>query len=111
MSLQYHPGTSLEKHIDSFQMIYASYESITHNSSNQMEILSTISAAFFIRSLNQDRDLSGLVQTLYDITTFDLSTLMNCVVVKHFRRGSPVDQALLADKSRPQEQPKPPNRG
>ncbi|MBW0533865.1 hypothetical protein O181_073580, partial [Austropuccinia psidii MF-1] len=111
MSLQYHPGTSLEKHIDSFQRIYASYESITHNSSNQMEISSTIAAAFFIRSLNQDRDLSGLVQTLYDITPFDLNTVMNRVAVEHCRRGSPVDQALLADKSKPQEQPKPPNRG
>ncbi|MBW0500504.1 hypothetical protein O181_040219 [Austropuccinia psidii MF-1] len=111
ISLQYHPGTSLEEHIDSFQRIYASYESINHNSSNQMEILSTIAATFFIRSLNKDRDLSGLLQTLYDITPFDLNTLINCVAVKHCCRGSPVDQALLADKSRPQEQPKPPNHG
>ncbi|MBW0557629.1 hypothetical protein O181_097344 [Austropuccinia psidii MF-1] len=76
-----------------------------------MGISSTIAAAFFIRSLNQDRNLSGLVQTLYDITPIDLNTVMNRVMVKHCPRGSPVDQAPLADKSRQQEQPKPPNRG
>ncbi|MBW0514987.1 hypothetical protein O181_054702 [Austropuccinia psidii MF-1] len=70
MSLQFEPGSSLEKHIDTFQKTYANYESITLNSANRMTISSDVAAAFFIQSLNQDCKLSGLVQTLYDIKPF-----------------------------------------
>ncbi|MBW0543075.1 hypothetical protein O181_082790, partial [Austropuccinia psidii MF-1] len=58
MSLQFEPGSSLEKHINTFQKAYANYESITLNSANRMTILSDFAAAFFIQSLNQDRELS-----------------------------------------------------
>ncbi|MBW0519040.1 hypothetical protein O181_058755 [Austropuccinia psidii MF-1] len=62
-----------------------------------------------MRILNQDRELSGLVQTLYDIMPFYLNTVINHVAFKHFHRGSPIDQEPLADKSRPQEKSKSPN--
>ncbi|MBW0540391.1 hypothetical protein O181_080106 [Austropuccinia psidii MF-1] len=110
MSIQYEPGTSLEKHIDSFQKTYASYESLTQGSEDTMVISTTIAAAFFIRSLSQDRDLSGLIQTLYDIKPFDLNSVLNRVAVEHCRRGMPQDQALLLDKQNPNDQSKPPNR-
>ncbi|MBW0535667.1 hypothetical protein O181_075382 [Austropuccinia psidii MF-1] len=79
MSLQFEPGSSLEKHIDTFQKTYANYESITQNSANRMTISSDVAAAFFIRSLNQDRELSGLVQTLYDIKPFKLNNVLDRV--------------------------------
>ncbi|MBW0485101.1 hypothetical protein O181_024816 [Austropuccinia psidii MF-1] len=74
-----------------------------------MVILTTIAAAFFIRSLSQDRDLSGLIQTLYDIKPFDLNMVLNCVAVEHCQQGMPEDQALLLDKQNPNDQSKPPN--
>ncbi|MBW0473783.1 hypothetical protein O181_013498 [Austropuccinia psidii MF-1] len=59
MSIQYEPGSSLEKHIDTFQRTFASYKSLTQGSEDTMVISATIAAAFFIRSLNQDRYLSA----------------------------------------------------
>ncbi|MBW0507578.1 hypothetical protein O181_047293 [Austropuccinia psidii MF-1] len=113
ISIQYEPGTLLENHIDNFQRTFASYESLTHGSEDTMVISSTVAAAFFIRSLNQDQDLSGLIQTLYDIKPFDLNSVLNCVSVEHCCRGPFQDQALLLDKQK--EQSKPPqqtgNRG
>ncbi|MBW0534329.1 hypothetical protein O181_074044 [Austropuccinia psidii MF-1] len=99
------PGTSLESHIDNFQRTFASYELLTHGSEDTMVISSTIAAAFFIRSLNQDRDLSGLIQTLYDIKPFDLNTVLSRLAVEHCRRGPIQDQALLLDKQKDQSKP------
>ncbi|MBW0588233.1 hypothetical protein O181_127948 [Austropuccinia psidii MF-1] len=110
MSIQYEPGTSLEKHIDRFQKINASYESLTQGSEDTMVISTTIAAAFFIRSLSQDWYLSGLIQTLYDIKPFDLNSVLNRVAVENCQRGMPQDQALLLDKQNPNDQSKPPNR-
>ncbi|MBW0591831.1 hypothetical protein O181_131546 [Austropuccinia psidii MF-1] len=110
MSIQYKPGSSLEKHIDTFQRTFASYESLTQGSEDTMSISATIAAAFFIRSLNQDRDLSGLIQTLYDIKPFDLNSVLNRVVVEHCLRGTPQDQALLLDKQTSTDQSRPPKR-
>ncbi|MBW0514749.1 hypothetical protein O181_054464 [Austropuccinia psidii MF-1] len=109
MSIQYEPGSSLEKHINTFQRTFASYESLTKGSEDTMVISETIAAAFFIRSLSQDRDLSGLIQTLYDIKPFDLNTVLNRVAVEHCCRGTPQDQALLLDKQGQADQSKPPN--
>ncbi|MBW0472361.1 hypothetical protein O181_012076 [Austropuccinia psidii MF-1] len=78
MSLQYSPGSSLKKHIDNSQKTYASYESITLGSDKELTISTTISSAFFICSLKQDRELSGLVQMLYDIKPFELKSVLNC---------------------------------
>ncbi|MBW0543118.1 hypothetical protein O181_082833 [Austropuccinia psidii MF-1] len=71
MSLRYTPGASLEKHIDSLQKTYASYESITLGSDDAMTISPAVAAAFFIWSLSQGQDLSGLAQMLYDIKPFE----------------------------------------
>ncbi|MBW0497800.1 hypothetical protein O181_037515 [Austropuccinia psidii MF-1] len=105
ISIQYEPGMSLENHIDNFQRTFASYESLTHSSEDTMVISSTIAAAFFIRSLNQDRDLSGLIQTLYNIKHFDLNSVLNRVAVEHCRWGPFQDQALLLDKQKDQSKP------
>ncbi|MBW0475980.1 hypothetical protein O181_015695 [Austropuccinia psidii MF-1] len=111
MSLQYSPGSSLEKHIDDFQKTYASYESITLGSDNAMTISTTIAAAFFIRSLKQDRELSGLVQMLYDIKPFKLKSVLNHVAIEHCHRGSDHKKALVLDKQGQSDQNKPPQSG
>ncbi|MBW0522323.1 hypothetical protein O181_062038 [Austropuccinia psidii MF-1] len=104
ISIQFEPGSSLEKHINVFQKTYASYQSITQNSANQMIISSEVAAAFFIRILNQDRELSGLIPTLYDITPFELNTVLNQVAVEHCRRGPAADQVMALDKQEKSDQ-------
>ncbi|MBW0466238.1 hypothetical protein O181_005953 [Austropuccinia psidii MF-1] len=110
MSVQYEPGTSSEKHIDSFNKTFSAYESLTQGSEDTMVISTTIAAAFFIRSLNKDQDLSGLIQTLYDIKPFDLNSVLNRVAVEHFRQGMPQVQAPLLDKQNRNDKSKPPDR-
>ncbi|MBW0540065.1 hypothetical protein O181_079780 [Austropuccinia psidii MF-1] len=111
VSLQYTPGSSLEKHMDTFQKTYASYESITLGSDDKMVISSTIAAAFFIRSLSHDRELSGLSQMLYDIKPFELSLVMNRVAIEHCRRGTHQEEALALDKQDKSNDSKPASRG
>ncbi|MBW0510293.1 hypothetical protein O181_050008 [Austropuccinia psidii MF-1] len=111
ISIQFQPGSSLEKHIDIFQKTYASYQSITQNSENQMFISLEVAAAFFICSLNQDQELSGLIPTLYDITPFELNTMVNCVAVEHCRQGPALDQVMALDKMEKSDPDKTPARG
>ncbi|MBW0560128.1 hypothetical protein O181_099843 [Austropuccinia psidii MF-1] len=40
-----------------------------------MNLLSSMAAAFFLQSLDNDRELSGLCQTLYDTKPFELSAI------------------------------------
>ncbi|MBW0560985.1 hypothetical protein O181_100700 [Austropuccinia psidii MF-1] len=95
--------------------MFSTYESLTQGSEDTMVISTPIAAAFFIRSLNEDQDLSGLIQTLYDIKPFDLSSVLNRVAVENFQQGMPQVQALLLDKQNQNDKSKPPehtgNRG
>ncbi|MBW0535459.1 hypothetical protein O181_075174 [Austropuccinia psidii MF-1] len=111
VSLQYTPGSSLEKHIDTFQKTYASYESITLGSDDKRVISSTIAAAFFIRSLSHNRELSGLSQMLYDIKPFELSLVMNRVAIEHCCCGTHQEEALALDKQDKYNDSKPASRG
>ncbi|MBW0571691.1 hypothetical protein O181_111406 [Austropuccinia psidii MF-1] len=75
VNLRYAPGSSLEKHVDEFQKIHASYLSISADSSIRMTLLSSMAAAFFLQSLDNKKELSSLCQTLYDIKPFNLNTI------------------------------------
>ncbi|MBW0499839.1 hypothetical protein O181_039554 [Austropuccinia psidii MF-1] len=70
-----------------------------------MTISPVMEAATFIRSLNNGRDLTGLIKTLYDITQFNLSTVVYQVAVEHSRQQQPTDQALFKN-SKFQQKPK-----
>ncbi|MBW0565902.1 hypothetical protein O181_105617 [Austropuccinia psidii MF-1] len=111
MSIQYEPGSSLEKHIDLFQTVYLSYKSITYEAEDKMEISSTIAEAFFIQILNQDKELTGLFQILYNIKPFELTTVMNRVAVEHSERGPAQEQVLAVDEQKQADQSKPPTQG
>ncbi|MBW0535009.1 hypothetical protein O181_074724 [Austropuccinia psidii MF-1] len=62
MSLKYEPETSLQTHIHSFQKIFARYNSITVDKELGMSISTVMAAAMFIRSLSNDRELTGYNQ-------------------------------------------------
>ncbi|MBW0534081.1 hypothetical protein O181_073796 [Austropuccinia psidii MF-1] len=106
VNLRYEPGSSLEKHIDDFHKIHASYLSISADSSISMSLSSSMAAAFFLQSLDNDKELCSLCQTLYDIKPFELSTITDRVSIEHTRRESFNDQALLFDKNKHPDPPK-----
>ncbi|MBW0470027.1 hypothetical protein O181_009742 [Austropuccinia psidii MF-1] len=104
MSLKYEPETSLQTHIHSFQKIFAQYNSITVEKELGMLISPVMAAAMFIRSLNSDRELTGLIQTLYDISPFTLSSVVNRVAIEHLRRQQSGEQTLFTNP--PNQPPK-----
>ncbi|MBW0473509.1 hypothetical protein O181_013224 [Austropuccinia psidii MF-1] len=64
-----------------------------------MSISPVMAAAMFIRSLNNDRELTGLIQTLYDISPFTLSSVVNRVAIEHSRRQQSSEQTLFVNPS------------
>ncbi|MBW0496851.1 hypothetical protein O181_036566 [Austropuccinia psidii MF-1] len=106
VNLRYKPGTSLEKHIDDFHKIHASYLSILVDSSISMNLSSSMAEAFFLQSLDNDKELSNLCQTLYDLKPFKLRTITNRVSIEHTLQESSHDQALLINNSKQAESSK-----
>ncbi|MBW0531393.1 hypothetical protein O181_071108 [Austropuccinia psidii MF-1] len=106
VNLRYEPGSSLEKHVDEFHKIHASYLSISADSSISMNLLSSMAAVFFLQSLDNDKELSSLCQTLYDIKPFNLNTITDRVSIENLRRQTPYDQALMFDKNKQAESSK-----
>ncbi|MBW0468569.1 hypothetical protein O181_008284 [Austropuccinia psidii MF-1] len=112
INLKYEPATSLEKHIADLHKIYASYLSISADSTVSMNLSSSMAAAFFLQSLDSDKELSSLCQTLYDIEPFNINSVTDRVAIEHSRRQSAYDHhALLFDKNKQAEssQAKPKN--
>ncbi|MBW0564023.1 hypothetical protein O181_103738 [Austropuccinia psidii MF-1] len=62
-----------------------------------MELNQNIAAAFFLRSLDQDKDLSGLIQTMYNIKPFELLPITKQVALEHSRRRNSPEEILFAD--------------
>ncbi|MBW0585760.1 hypothetical protein O181_125475 [Austropuccinia psidii MF-1] len=106
VNLRYEPGSSLEKHVDDFHKLHASYLSISADYTISMSLSPSMAAAFFLQSLDNDKELSGLCQTLYDTKPFELSTITDRVLIEHTRRESSHDQALLFDKNKQPESEK-----
>ncbi|MBW0542686.1 hypothetical protein O181_082401 [Austropuccinia psidii MF-1] len=98
ISLKYEPESSLQAHIHSFQKLCARYNSITSDKELEATFPPKLLAATFIRSLNGDKELTGLVQTLYDIKPFTPAAVISRVAIEHSRR-QPNEQALFAGSS------------
>ncbi|MBW0593118.1 hypothetical protein O181_132833 [Austropuccinia psidii MF-1] len=86
ISLKYEPETSLQAHNHRIQNIFAPYNSITVDKELGMTISPVMAPAMFIRSLNSDRELTGLIQTFYDISPFTLLSVVNRAAIEHSRR-------------------------
>ncbi|MBW0483317.1 hypothetical protein O181_023032 [Austropuccinia psidii MF-1] len=83
INLKYNPTFSLEKHIDNFHKVHASYLSISTGSSISMSLSSSMAAAFFLQSLDNDKELRSLCQMLYDTKPFNLDTITDRVAIEH----------------------------
>ncbi|MBW0554891.1 hypothetical protein O181_094606 [Austropuccinia psidii MF-1] len=107
INLKYEPASSLEKHIDDFHKVYASYLSISAYSTISMNLSSSMAAAFCLQSLYNDKELSSLCQILYDIRTFDINSVTDRVSIEHCSQKSAYEQhALLFDKNKQAESSK-----
>ncbi|MBW0556571.1 hypothetical protein O181_096286 [Austropuccinia psidii MF-1] len=97
------PGTllemrsSLDSHIDLFLKLYASYKSLVGSSSTKMELSKEMAAAFFLQSLDRDQDLRTLVQNLYDVQPFDVTTITKRVALEQSRRDNVATEALFTN--------------
>ncbi|MBW0463920.1 hypothetical protein O181_003635 [Austropuccinia psidii MF-1] len=100
VNLRYNPGSSLEKHVDECHKIHSSYLSVSADSSISMILSSSMAVASFLQSLDNDKELSSLCQTLYEIKPHNLNTITNRVSIEHLRRQTTYDQALLFDKNK-----------
>ncbi|MBW0545053.1 hypothetical protein O181_084768 [Austropuccinia psidii MF-1] len=65
-----------------------------------------MAAAFLLQSLDNDKELSSLCQTLYDLKPFELSTITDRVSIEHARQESSHDQALLINNNKQDESSK-----
>ncbi|MBW0481882.1 hypothetical protein O181_021597 [Austropuccinia psidii MF-1] len=110
VNLKFEPGLSLEKHVDEFHKVHASYLSISADSTFSMNLSSSMAAAFFLQSLDNNRELSSLCQTLYDIKPFDLNTIADRVAIEHSHCQSSYDHALMFDKNKQANSAKPKNK-
>ncbi|MBW0501637.1 hypothetical protein O181_041352 [Austropuccinia psidii MF-1] len=106
ISLQYEPGQSLESHTNLFLRLYAAYKSITYNTDFRMDLPPSMAAAFFLRSLNKDKELTGLIQTLYDSKPFDIITVTKHVSLEHTRRQNHSEEVLFNKPSTSKEDDK-----
>ncbi|MBW0498279.1 hypothetical protein O181_037994, partial [Austropuccinia psidii MF-1] len=107
VNLKFEPFSSLEKHVDEFHKVHASYLSISADSTFIMNLSSSIAVAFFLQSLETDRELSSLCQTMYDIKPFDLNTITNRVAIEHSHFQSSYDHASMFDKNKQADMSKP----
>ncbi|MBW0461003.1 hypothetical protein O181_000718 [Austropuccinia psidii MF-1] len=98
ISLQYKPESSLKALIHSFQKLCARYNSITSEKELKATFPPKLLAAMFIQSLNGDKELTGLVKTLYNIKPFALAAVISQVAIEH-SRCQPNEQAPFAGSS------------
>ncbi|MBW0535832.1 hypothetical protein O181_075547 [Austropuccinia psidii MF-1] len=71
-----------------------------------MDLPPSMEAAFFLRSLNKDKELTGLIQTLYDSKPFDIITVTKRVSLEHTRRQNHSEEVLFNKPSTSKEDDK-----
>ncbi|MBW0535214.1 hypothetical protein O181_074929 [Austropuccinia psidii MF-1] len=81
-----------------FQKLCSRYNSITSDKELKATFPPKLLAATFIRILNGDKELTGLVQTLYYIKPFTPAAVISWVAIEH-SRCQPNEQALFAGSS------------
>ncbi|MBW0530742.1 hypothetical protein O181_070457 [Austropuccinia psidii MF-1] len=74
-----------------------------------MNLSSSMAVAFFLQSLDNNRELSSLCQTLYDIKPFNLNTITDRVAIEHSCFQSSYDNTLMFDKNKQANLSKPKN--
>ncbi|MBW0481647.1 hypothetical protein O181_021362 [Austropuccinia psidii MF-1] len=86
--------------------LYGAYKSITYNTDFKMDLPPSMAAAFFLCSFSKDKELTGLIQTLYDSKPFDIITVKKQVSLEHTRRQNDSEEVLFNKPSTSKEDDK-----
>ncbi|MBW0501545.1 hypothetical protein O181_041260 [Austropuccinia psidii MF-1] len=103
INLCYEPGSSLENHINKYHKLHAHYQALTACKTSSMQLNNDMAAISFLHSLDNDKELSGLCQTMYDLKPFELNTMTNRVAVENSHRQNDTSIILLEDKNKQKE--------
>ncbi|OAV87273.1 hypothetical protein PTTG_07263 [Puccinia triticina 1-1 BBBD Race 1] len=88
-SMRFNPGTSLKNHITAFKTAYTRLSDITANHVQEFGVVTLfMAAAVFLNSLENDSELSSLVQTCYGIKPFTLKGVTNRILIEAMCRDS-----------------------
>ncbi|MBW0499749.1 hypothetical protein O181_039464 [Austropuccinia psidii MF-1] len=109
INLCYEPDSSLENHINKYIKLHAYDKSLTASKTSSMQHTNNMAEIFVLNSLDNDKELSSLCQTMYDIKPFELSVITDRVAFEHSRRQNDLSIAVLADKQKQKETSKPIN--
>ncbi|POW18596.1 hypothetical protein PSHT_05610 [Puccinia striiformis] len=107
--MKYQPGSSLSEHIAKFKSAYTRLIDQTMNHMPEFGTVTSFQAtAFFLDSLDNDTDLTPIIQTCYDLRPFDLKTVTDRVNFEAMRRTNRVEQqnsVMMATSSNPSSKP------
>ncbi|MBW0510142.1 hypothetical protein O181_049857 [Austropuccinia psidii MF-1] len=101
VNLTYDPNTSLANHAYKFFDLYKTFQNCAAGNTFQMEIGEGAIASILLMIIGQASSLTGLVQTLYYTTPFNLEQITNQLLVKDSQRSKkPVDSTLYLNQSK-----------
>ncbi|MBW0576349.1 hypothetical protein O181_116064 [Austropuccinia psidii MF-1] len=101
VNLTYDPNTSLANHAYKFVDLYRTLQNCAAGNTFQMDIGEGAVAAILLMSIGQDSSLTGLVQTLYYATPFNLEQITNRLLVEDSRRSKKtIDSTLYLNQSK-----------
>ncbi|MBW0469873.1 hypothetical protein O181_009588 [Austropuccinia psidii MF-1] len=99
VNLTYDSNTSLTNHTYKFTDLYWSFQNCAVGNTFQMDNGEGAAAAILLMSIGQDSSLTGLVQTLYYATTFNLEQITNRLLIKDSRRTKKITDSTLSYSS------------
>ncbi|MBW0591833.1 hypothetical protein O181_131548, partial [Austropuccinia psidii MF-1] len=106
VNLTYDPNTSLASHAYKFVDLYRTFQNCAAGNTFQMDIGEGAVAAMLLMRIGQDSSLTGLVQTLYYATPFNLEQITNRLLVEDSRRSKKTtDSTLYLNQSKQLYQP------
>ncbi|MBW0473798.1 hypothetical protein O181_013513 [Austropuccinia psidii MF-1] len=106
VNLTYDPNTSLANHTYKFTDLYWSFQNCAVGNTFQMDIGEGAAAAILLMSIGQDSSLTGLVQTLYYATPFNLEQIINRLLIEDSRRTKKItNSTLYLSQSKPLYRP------
>ncbi|KAI7948446.1 hypothetical protein MJO29_010111 [Puccinia striiformis f. sp. tritici] len=107
--MKYQPGSSLSEHIAKFKSAYTRLIDQTMNHMPEFGTVTSFQAtAFFLDSLDNDTNLTPIIQTCYDLRPFDLKTVTDRVNFEAMHRTNRVEQqnsVMMATSSNPSSKP------
>ncbi|MBW0504134.1 hypothetical protein O181_043849 [Austropuccinia psidii MF-1] len=106
LNLTYDPNNSLENHAYKLTDLFRSFQNCAVGNTFQMDIGEGAAAAILLMSIGQDSSLTGLVQTLYYATPFNLEQITSRLLIEDSRRTKKIpDSTLYLSQSKPLYQP------